>query len=60
MMRNNDNYKDSINDSLNLFNKRMLNYRNEKLFLTNYSIKESKKLEINSLKTIKFYKNIYK
>lgn len=60
MLKNNDNYENSIKDSLNLFNRRMLMYKKDNLFVTKFSIKESHKLHLNAMKTIKLYKQIYK
>ena len=58
MIRNNNNYEESFNDALNIFENRVFKYHNDNLFLTNYGIIESHRLKIDAINRIKVLKNI--
>ena len=52
MYKYDDNYIGAFNDSLTLFKNRVLKYRDEKLFTTNYAKTESLKLELKAIRKI--------
>jgi HD superfamily phosphodiesterase len=52
MYKNNETYTDSFYNSLDLFNKRVLRYNDDKLFTTRYAKLESIKLELHSIHKI--------
>jgi HD superfamily phosphodiesterase len=52
MLKNKDNYKDSIENAVKIFENRVFKYNDDKLFLIDYSKKISKKLHNSSLKRI--------
>ena len=58
MLKNNQNYEKSFLDATNLFNNRVLKYRNDNLFLLDYSKCSSLKLEHSAIKRIKFLSKI--
>jgi len=52
MMRDNFNYSDAVIESKNLFENRILNYRKDKLFITNYSKNKSLLMHKKALKDV--------
>lgn len=58
MFKNGFNYKEALKDSLDLFEKRVFKLRKDKLFITNYSIRESLKLHKKAKENIKNLKGI--
>lgn len=60
MLKNNDNYEESFINAKKIFESRVFKYNDDKLFLTEYSIKLSKKLHISSLKRINNLSRIHK
>jgi hypothetical protein len=52
MMRDKFNYSDALIESKNLFESRILNYRKDKLFITNYSKNKSMLLHKKALKDV--------
>jgi hypothetical protein len=59
MIRKNHSYEESILDAINVFNKRILRYDIDNLFITNYSKEESLKLKKEALEKIILYKKIH-
>jgi len=60
MLKEKNSYSNAFLDATKLFENRVFKYNDDKLFLTDYSIKLSKQLHIDSLKRIKFLSNIKK
>jgi hypothetical protein len=59
MMHDNYNYTDSLQLVYDLFETRVLKYRDDKLFVTNYSKCKSLELHLKALDDLKNMKNIY-
>ena len=60
MMRDKFNYTDSLTESKNLFETRVLNYRKDKLFVTNYSKNKSLLLHKNALNDMEHLNSLLK
>lgn len=60
MLKRDSDYDSSIKDAINVFENRVFKYHDDNLFITKYSINESKRLKIESLKKINKLKNIMK
>ena len=58
MHNKNVSYTDSLDESIELFEKRILQYRNDRLFVTNYSKNKSLHLHIQSIRDLNNIKNI--
>jgi len=56
----NDNIDDAFEDSLDLFNHRVLQHNKDNLFLTDYSLLKSRELHLQSLQRIQNWKQILK
>jgi len=57
---NNGDIDDAFEDSLDLFNHRVLQHNKDNLFLTDYSLLKSRELHIQSLQRIQSWKQILK
>jgi HD superfamily phosphodiesterase len=53
MLKNNDNYQSSLDNAIKLFNNRVLKYREDNLFTTEYAQQKSFKLHNSAIKRIK-------
>jgi hypothetical protein len=60
MKNNNNNYFESFDDALNLFENRVFKYHEKNLFVTKYGLKESYILKNNAINRIKTLKNFIK
>ena len=60
MLKNNDNYKDSLMNAKKIFDNRVFRYNEDKLFTTDYSINLSNKLHKSALKRINNLSKIHK
>ena len=60
LKKNNNDIHESFQNAYDLFNKRMLRYHQENLFITSYSKKESIKLHCNALNRISNWEKILK
>jgi hypothetical protein len=60
MMRDKFNYTDALLESKNLFETRVLNYRKDKLFVTNYSKNKSLLLHKNALNDMEHLDSLLK
>jgi HD superfamily phosphodiesterase len=60
MMKNNDNYEKSLHVAIDLFENRVLEYLDEKLFTTKYGKLLAKNLHINCIKKINTLRRLYK
>jgi HD superfamily phosphodiesterase len=60
MLKNNQDYDKSFLDATNLFNNRVFKYRDDNLFLLDYSKCLSLKLEHSAIKRVKFLSKIVK
>ena len=58
MIKNNNNYEESFQDALNVFENRVFKYHDDNLFFTNYGLIESQRLKIDAINRIKVLKNI--
>jgi len=58
MMHEKYNYSDSLQKMMELFDKRILKYIKDELFITEYSKQESKLLHIKALKDIQYVKRL--
>jgi hypothetical protein len=56
----NDNIDDAFEDAMYLFENRVLQHNNDKLFLTDYSLSKSRELHKYSLERIQNWKQILK
>jgi hypothetical protein len=52
------NYKEAIEDALNVFENRVFKYHSDKLFITKYAIQKSYKLRMNAVKNISIIKKL--
>ena len=52
------NYKEAIEDALNVFENRVFKYHSDKLFTTKYAIQKSYKLRIKAIKNINIIKKL--
>jgi tmRNA-binding protein len=53
MLKNNDNYQSSLDNAIKLFNNRVLKYKEDNLFTTEYAQQKSFKLHNSAIKRIK-------
>ena len=60
MLKNNDNYKDSLMNAKKIFDNRVFRYNKDKLFTMDYSINLSNKLHKSALKRINNLSKIHK
>ena len=60
MMNKNNDFSDSLPETISLFEKRTLHYRNDNLFITNYSKNKSLKLHNQSIYNLENIKSIHK
>jgi len=58
MIRNNNNYEESFQDALNIFDNRVFKYHDDNLFLTKYGLIESQRLKNDAINRIKVLKKI--
>ena len=58
MYRDKCNYTDALEESLELFNKRVLLMRDDNLFITDYSKKKSLELHTKALEDVKVLVNL--
>ena len=56
MIRNNNNYEESFQDALNVFENRVFKYHSDNLFFTKYGLIESHRLKIDAINRIKVLK----
>ena len=52
------NYKEAIEDALNVFENRVFKYHSDKLFITKYATQKSYKLRMNAVKNISIIKKL--
>jgi HD superfamily phosphodiesterase len=60
MLKNDIKYDKSFEDAKNIFNNRVLKYRDDKLFTTDYAILQSKLLHFDAIKRINNMNALYK
>ena len=58
MIKNNNNYEESFQDALNVFENRVFKYHDNNLFLTKFGLIESHRLKFDAINRIKVLKNI--
>jgi len=58
MIKYNNNYKESFDDALNIFENRVFKYHDDNLFFTKYGLIESNRLKTDAINRIKVLKKL--